>query len=382
MDNHIKQIEGLLNFNFSGIRFIGIHGMGGLGKTTTAEFIYHQYQNHFECHSFVKDVRETSNSRNGIVLLQNQLRSEILKKKISDIDDFNEGIRKIKDVVHGKKVLIILDDVDEKSQIDNLAGSYKWFGVGSRIIITTRNEEVLHALEQTLHREGYPEAYGSYKPELLNDDDSLQLFSKYAFMQDFPPKSYDIISRKIVSTAVGLPLVLVVTGSSLFGETNKDLWEEKYKELKNTPAEEVLKKLRISFEPLSDAQKEIFLDIACFFIGWNKTYPCYMWDDCEFYPRNVLNVLVCRSLITVGNDNILKMHDQLRDLGRQIVREGKLDKWGKWSRLWQDDKALEVCMTGRVRSKFTSHFILTAYYFLFIYLFFVSNNLGFILLPN
>ncbi|KAM7511540.1 hypothetical protein LguiB_010415 [Lonicera macranthoides] len=72
-----------------------------------------------------------------------------------------------------------------------------------------------------------------------------------------------------------------------------------------------------------------------------------MWDDCEFYPKNALNVLVRRSLITIGDDNILRMHDQLRDLGRQIAREGKLDEWGRWSRLWDWNKALEVYMNSQ-----------------------------------
>ncbi|KAM7508232.1 hypothetical protein LguiA_018685 [Lonicera macranthoides] len=349
MASRIEKMEELLDIHSNGIRVIGIHGMGGLGKTTIAKVIYYKYQHHFESHSFLKDVRETSKSRNGIVLLQNQLHSEILKTKISDITDYNEGIRKIKDAIHRKKVIIVLDDVDEKSQIDKLAGSFKWFGARSRIIITTRNEEVLRAIAQTCRIEGQPEVYESYKPELMDDDDSLELFSKHAFMSKSPPEGYDILSKKVVSTAAGLPLVLVVTGSSLFGEIDKDIWEEKFKELKNIAAEEVLEKLRLSFNPLSWAQKETFLDIACLFIGLDKTNPCYMWDDCEFYPMNALNVLVRRSLITIGDDNILRMHDQLRDLGRQIAREGKLDEWGRWTRLWDRNKALEVYMNSQAQ---------------------------------
>ncbi|KAM7461863.1 hypothetical protein LguiA_029984 [Lonicera macranthoides] len=350
MPSRIKKMEELLNIHSDGVRFIGIYGMGGLGKTTIANLIYNKYQHHFECHSFLKDVRETE-SCNGIVHLQNQLRSDILKTKISDIDDYNEGIKKIKDAVHEKKVLIVLDDVSEKSQIDRLAGSWKWFGAQARIIITIRNEEVLRALEHTCHKDGHPEVCGSYKPDFLDNDDSLELFSKYAFMNKSPQEGYEIPSQNIVSTAGGLPLVLVVTGSSLYGETNKDLWDEKFKELKNIPAEKVQEKLRLSYDPLSDAQKEIFLDIACLFIGESKINPCYMWDDCGFYPRNVLNILVRKSLITVEDNDILGMHDQLRDLGRHIAREGKSDEWGRWSRLWDHDKAFEVYSTSQGTEK-------------------------------
>ncbi|KAM7465907.1 hypothetical protein LguiB_013469 [Lonicera macranthoides] len=349
MPSRMEKLKELLNIHSDGVRFIVIHGMGGLGKTTIAEVIYDKYQHHFECHSFLKDVREKSKSNTGIVGLQNQLRSNILKTKMYDIDDYNEGIKKIKDAVHGKKVLIVLDDVDEKFQIEALAGSWKWFDERARIIITTRNKEVLCALKRSCH--GHPEIYGSYQLDYLDANESLELFSKHAFMSKSPPKGYDTISKEIASTAAGLPLVLKVIGSSLYGETDEELWEEKIKELKELPDEEVQKKLRLSFDPLTVAQKEIFLDIACLFIGKNKINPLYMWDDCGFYPRNVLNVLERRSLITIGDDDILRMHDQLRDLGRQIVREGKLDEWGRWSRLWDIDKSFEVYRTGQGTEK-------------------------------
>ncbi|KAM7465922.1 hypothetical protein LguiB_013484 [Lonicera macranthoides] len=53
----------------------------------------------------------------------------------------------------------------------------------------------------------------------------------------------------------------------------------------------------------------------------------------------------------VGDDDILGMHDQLRDLGRHIACEGKLDEWGRWSRLWDWDKAFEFYKTGQGTEK-------------------------------
>ncbi|KAM7461879.1 hypothetical protein LguiA_030000 [Lonicera macranthoides] len=345
MPSRIEKVDKLLNIHYDGVRFIGIHGMGGLGKTTIAEVIYNKYQHHFECHSFLPDVRETE-SHNGVVYLQKQLLSAILKTRTIHVNDYKDGIRQIKGVAGRKKVLIVLDDVNDKSQIERLVGSWEWFGARSRIIITTRNKEVLRELEIT-KEEGHPEVYRSCQPDYLDPVESLELFCKHAFGRKNPPEDYKTLFEDIASTAAGLPLVLKVTGSSLCGEREKDLWEERFKELKNIPEGEVQKTLRLSFEPLSAPQKEIFLDISCFFIGHNKINPIYMWDDCGFYPRNVLNVLEHRSLITIGDDDILRMHDQLRDLGRQIVHEGKLDEWGRWSRLWDSDKAFEVYRTSQ-----------------------------------
>lgn len=83
MDNHIKKMNGLLNIGFNDIWVIGIFGMGGLGKKTIAN---NKICEDFKGHSFLNDVRETSKSHNGIVLLQNQLCYEILKTRISNIN--------------------------------------------------------------------------------------------------------------------------------------------------------------------------------------------------------------------------------------------------------------------------------------------------------
>ncbi|KAM7508492.1 hypothetical protein LguiA_018945 [Lonicera macranthoides] len=343
MARHLEEMMGLLHVDSSGVRVVGIHGMGGIGKTTIAKVIYNQLCERFECCCFLEDVREKAKKHhNGLVSLQNLLASKILKTDFPKIIDVDDGINRIKDAVYRKKVLIVLDDVDEKSQFDKLAGECDWFGRGSRIIITTRNKEVLNALEITYRKKGQLEVYRSYEPELMDPDHSFQLFSRYAFMRDSPPEDYIILSKEVVSTAGGLPLVLVTLGSSLFGNEDKVLWQERLRELEKIPYEEVLEKLRISFEALNDQQKQIFLDIACIFVGEDKTNPCYMWDDCEFYPRNGINALVLRSLVKVGDDNRLRMHDQLRDLGRQIVRAESMNAPGERSRLWRHEEGLDV----------------------------------------
>ncbi|KAM7462367.1 hypothetical protein LguiA_030488 [Lonicera macranthoides] len=350
IDEHKKEMERLLDVGSNGVRIVGIHGMGGLGKTTIAKVIYNNLCEQFDCCCFLDDVRENSQQSSGIVKLQKKLLSKFIQnEKISEIVDVSEGINLIKNAIHGKKVLIVLDDLEKMSQFDELAGSCDWFASRSRIIVTTRNKEVLDSLEAVNQRKGLFDIFRSYEPPFMNPNVSLQLFSKYAFMRDFPPnKEYYSLAKDFVSFAAGLPLVLVTIGSLLFGKKDKALWEEKRRELQEIPVTEVQSKLKISFDALTDVEQEIFLDIACIFIGHNKTGPCYMWDDYGFYPRSVLNVLVLRSLIKVGDDDTFQMHDQLRDLGRHIVREGKVDDWGRLSRLWNTEKAMEVYTTGQL----------------------------------
>ena len=57
-----------------------------------------------------------------------------------------------------------------------------------------------------------------------------------------------------------------------------------------------------------------------------------------------------RSLITVDNNNKLGMHDLLRDMGREIIREKLPKEPEKRSRLWHPDEALDVMKKHVVRN--------------------------------
>ncbi|KAM7465567.1 hypothetical protein LguiB_013129 [Lonicera macranthoides] len=206
MDHHIEELMGLLNFDFVGIRIVGIHGMGGIEKTTIAKAVLNKLYDYFQCCCFIEDVREKAKCHNGLVNLQVQLVSKFRKGEFGKFNDVNEGTDRIKDAVHSKKVLIVLDDVDEKFQFDHLAGKLDWFGAGSRVIVTTRNKQVLDSLKVTFEKESLHDAYRSYEPNLMNPKHALVLFSRCAFMRDFPPEGYDILSKQVVCAAAGLPL--------------------------------------------------------------------------------------------------------------------------------------------------------------------------------
>jgi hypothetical protein len=157
-----------------------------------------------------------------------------------------------------KRVLVILDDVDQPDQLEALAGEQSWFGQGSRIIITTRDQHLLIKAQ-------------IYKLKGLNNDESLKLFSRKAFKKDHPLEGYEELSKKFIYYAQGLPLALEVLGSFLIGRS-LNLWESTLCKFKENPPRNILDVLQISFDGLDERQKNIFLDIAFFFKGEDKSH--------------------------------------------------------------------------------------------------------------
>ncbi|XVF30434.1 hypothetical protein REPUB_Repub16aG0057100 [Reevesia pubescens] len=99
--------------------------------------------------------------------------------------------------------------------------------------------------------------------------------------------------------------------------------------------------LKISYDSLEDDHdKNLFLDIACLFVGKDRDYTTMILDGCDFYTTIGIENLIGRSLLFVNEKNKLMMHQMVRDMGREIIRQESPDL-GKRSRLWHRD-ALDV----------------------------------------
>ncbi|CAN1156630.1 Disease resistance protein L6 [Linum perenne] len=342
IDGHVKAVVERLDLDSKGVIMVGIHGIGGIGKTTIATAVFNKICAHFDRYCFVDGVRETLQQRDGMIALQNKIISSAAKK-VSPVSNASEGIRMIRDRVSQYKVLIVLDDVDDKFKFDNILGKFEHFVSSSRFIITSRNTKVLTSLR----------CCKLYEVGEMSFEHSLQLFCKHAFRKDYPPHDYRTLSRDILSTTGGLPLTIKVVGSLLFQE-EKDVWEEKLVRLQEMPEMEVFERLKISYDALEYEAKQIFLDIACFYVGTDKEIASYMWSDCKFYPVSSISVLIQRSIIKIGDKNEFKMHDQLRDMGKAIVREEDIEHPWMRSRIWSDDDAFELLVgkkgTDRVKA--------------------------------
>ncbi|XP_048433342.1 disease resistance protein RPV1 isoform X3 [Pyrus x bretschneideri] len=326
MDNRVRRLNMWLQDGSIDVGVAVICGMGGIGKSTIAKAAYNRNFDGFQGSSFLADIRESSEQPSGFVGLQRKLLSDIQKGKAKKVYNMDEGTIRIKQAVGYKKVLIVLDDVSNRDQLKAILGMREWLHPGSKIIITTRHEHLLNAHE----------VFEKFMVRELGEDESLELFSWHAFRQSHPEEGYMELSRHVVQHCGGLPLALQVLGSSLSGKS-VEVWQSALQKFDVIPNDKIQKVLRISFDSLQDDHdKNLFLHIASFFTGKKMDYTSTILDSLEFYTRIGIENLVDRCLVKIQR-NRLVMHQLVRDMAMEVIREESPDDPGKRSRVLQKD---------------------------------------------
>lgn len=292
------------------VRMIGLWGPGGIGKTTLGSALYNNFSRQFEGSCFLADVCKALEGPKDLAALQKQLLSEILPGRRLVVFDVRKGISLMQNNLYRKKVLLVLDNVTDRSQLDALAGNLEWFGAGSRIIFTTRDKHLLisHRIKEDYIFEVKP----------LDDHDAFELLRGHAF-----PSNINIrraLVDRVLRYANGHPLTLVQLGRFLYCRSERE-WESSLnilgKILKN-PSNDTFK---WSYDGLDDNAKEICLDIACFFRGYSKEYTMKVLDSCNFESTIGVKVLAEKSFITEEGGTLQISNNMIQLMAMDSVRQ-------------------------------------------------------------
>ncbi|MED6207171.1 hypothetical protein PIB30_033365 [Stylosanthes scabra] len=281
MDENFKRIQPLLAIESDEVRFLGLWGMGGIGKTTIAKTIFDRYSSRYEGCCFLQNVREESQKYSPQYLYEKLITELLEGENLLVKGSAQSRSMYVKIRLSRKKVLIVLDDVDTLDKLEHLAREQICLGAGSRVIVKTRDEQILIAAR----------VHDIYKVQELSFESSLELFCLKAFHKSYPENGYEELSDMAIRYAEGIPLALKVLGSYLCSRSAV-AWEREHKD-------NVIRFL----------------------------------DSCDFFGGIGIDNLQRKALITISPEDTIQMHDLIQQMGLQIVFKESTKDVKKRSRL-------------------------------------------------
>ncbi|CAL5380828.1 unnamed protein product [Camellia sinensis] len=315
---------------------ISVVGMGGSGKTTLVAQAYNSriVKRQFDCYAWIT-VSQT-------FVVDDLLRSMIKEfyggaKEAIPVDlsslSYRELIEMITNFLRLKRYVIVFDDVWSSNLWRDIHVSLLDEGLGSRVILTTRKEDVASSSFGVKSHVHYI--------KLLGAIDAWNLFGMKAFSSNpnrCCPQHLKTLAQDLVAKCKGLPLAIVALGGVMSSKYLESEWRNIYNslswELSNNPGLEVVKNiLLLSFYDLPYRLKCCFL-YCCLFpedyeIKRKRLIRLWMAEGFvekvrgrtpEEVAESYLMELICRSMLQVvmrnqfGRPKRCKMHDLMREL--------------------------------------------------------------------
>ncbi|CAF1920659.1 unnamed protein product [Brassica napus] len=304
IEAHFEKLNSLLCLESEEVMKLGIWGPSGVGKSTIGSALFSLLSSRFHKHAFfVSYKRKKKWDDNKMKLcLDERLLSEISCQK--DVKIRHPGVAK-QTLMH-KKVLIIVDDVDDVEVLKTLMDQTSLVGSGSRIVVITPDRKLLKSQKIEL----------IYEVELPSYDLAMQMFCRSAFGKNSPPYGFEELAEEVVLHSSNLPLGLSVLGSSLKG-MNKEEWVKMRPRLLNSLDGKIKNTLKVCYDRLDVKEQELFLWIACLSDCRNVNFLKDLLGDSAEIGLKILND---KSLIRWESTEFVGMHSLLQMLGKEIDR--------------------------------------------------------------
>ncbi|ESR40710.1 putative disease resistance protein [Citrus sinensis] len=313
------------------VGIVGLYGMGGVGKTTLLTHLHNKFlgQGDFDFLIWVVVSKD----------LQIEKIQEIIGKKVGLFNDswmkknLAERAVDIYNVLKEKKFVLLLDDVWQRV-------AFTTVGVpipprdksASKVVFTTRSTEVC----------GWMGAHKNFEVGCLSANDARELFRQNVGEETLNGHP-DIreLSETVTKECGSLPLALIITGRAMACKKTPEEWRDAIKVLQTSASEfpglenDVLRVLKFSYDSLPDDTTRSCLLYCCLFPEDYRIYKenlidCWIGEgflkvtgkyEVQDKGHTILGNIVHACLLEEEGDDVVKMHDLIRDMTLWIARD-------------------------------------------------------------
>ncbi|KAJ0035492.1 hypothetical protein Pint_26077 [Pistacia integerrima] len=305
---------------------IGVHGIGGVGKTTVLKALV----SHLKTKSMFDVIILVTVSRYWSL---RKIQNGVLRRLslcYENTDSDTQVAENIFQTLKRKKFLLVLDDVWEQIDLKAVGIPDPTSENGCKILMTSRKHDLCHNMN----------VIKAIEVKTISRKEARKLFYKQVG-RVVPSREIQPFAEAIVKGCGGLPLLIIVAGRTLAEENDVCVWKHasrKFSQPKTARVfqiEDAIQRLKFSFDQLKDHDvKSCFLHCALFpedrevgisnFIDYCIKESIIIGPQADAHKRgcDIIDVLVRKSLleleVTKDGDSI-KMQGLIRDLALGIL---------------------------------------------------------------